>query len=223
MGIAANRVFYFPVTDATVDTSVQLLKAYEVGSVILAMNQKPFAYTLTSMFNQTLEVPVFTSYVNADVSAVDETQYSADRPIYTNAWVDVFSTEGAAAAGEYAACIAASDFADELKTAYYTNSFTIAGYIAAVVFVEGLERVEANGNPLTWDNYIAAMEESAIDIPMGGTVDFSDGKRWGIASMSLLQYSYTIGDNPLTTDVVETDFVTETFGVVQPIQTIEAN
>jgi len=175
MGIAANRVFYLAVTDATVDTAVQLLKAYGVGSVILAMNQGPFAYTLTSMFNQTLEVPVFTSYVNADVSAVDHTQYSADRPIYTNAWVDVFSEEGAAAAGEYIACINASDLSAEDKTAYITNSFATAGYIAAVVFVEGLERVAAAGDPLTWDNYIAAMEDGPIDIPMGGTVDFSDG------------------------------------------------
>ncbi len=221
MGIAQNRVYYLAVTDLTVDTAVQLLKGYGVSTVILAMNQGPFAYSLTSMFNQTLEVPVFTSYVNADITAVDHTQYSEDRPIFTNAWVDVFSEDGQAAVADYIACIDNTDLSAEVKTAYYSNSFAIAGYIAAVVFVEGLERVAANGDPLTWENYIAAMEEGPIDIPMGGTVDFSEGKRWGIASMSLLQYSFVLGDNPATTDVVEDDFPIEAFGIVQPIETLE--
>ncbi len=216
-----GKVFYIPVTDLTVDTAVQLLKSYNVATVILAMNQGPFAYTLTSMFNQELEVPVFTSYVNADVTAVDHTQYSADRPIYTNAWVDVFSEQGQLAVAEYIAVIDNSDLAAETKVAYYGNSFAIAGYIAATVFVEGLKRVEANGDALTWENYIAAMEEGPIDIPMGGTVDFSGGKRWGIASMSLLKYTYGLGDNPATPDVTETDFLTESFIKVEEIETIE--
>ena len=50
---------------------------------------------------------------------------------------------------------------------------------------------------------------------------FSEGKRWGIASMSLLEYTYGLGDNPATTDVVETDFLTESFQKVREIQTIE--
>jgi len=64
------------------------------------------------------------------------------------------------------------------------------------------------------------MENGPIDIPMGGTVDFSNGQRWGIASMSLLQYQITLGDDPSTTDVTETDFPIESFVVVEPIQTI---
>jgi ABC-type branched-subunit amino acid transport system substrate-binding protein len=217
MGIADNRVFDIAVTADTVDTAVQLLKAYGVSTVVLAMSQVAFAYTLTSMDNLDLEVPVFSSYVNADVAAVDHTQYSENRPIYTNAWVDVFSEEGQAAVADYVTCISNADLSDELKAAYMTDAYATAGYIAARVFVEGLERVAANGDPLTWENYIAAMEEGPIDIPMGGTVDFSNGMRWGIASMSLLQYS--VGDNPATTDVVETDY--EVFTMVQPIQTLE--
>ncbi len=221
LGIPTSRIYYIPVSELTIDTAVQLLKSYAVSSVILAMNQGPFAWTLTSMYNQELNVPVFTSYVNADVTAVDHTQYNPLRPIYTNAWVDVFSTEGQAGVAAYIATIQQADLDEATKTAYFGNSFAIAGYIAAKVFVEGLLRVEANGDVLNWENYIAAMEEGPIDIPMGGTVDFSGGKRWGIASMSLLKYTYGLGDNPATPDVVEDDFLTEAFIKVREIETIE--
>ncbi len=217
---------YEAVTSDTVATAVNKLKTAGVSAVILAMNQAPFAYTLSAMHDVGLNVPVFTSYVNADITAVDHLKTAVDRPIYTNAWVDVFSEAGAAAAGAYVACINSTDLDQATKIAYYGNSFAIAGYIAAMVFVEGLRRVETNEDELTWKNYIAAMEEGPIDIPMGGTVDFSDGKRWGIDSMSLLKYSYTItlGDNPATTEVVETDFeiLTEAFAKVREIETLTA-
>jgi hypothetical protein len=52
-------------------------------------------------------------------------------------------------------------------------------------------------------------------------VDWTNGKRWGIAEMSMLQYTYVAGDNPLTTDVVETDYLYESFAKVREIETIE--
>lgn len=222
LGIAANRVIYLPVSADTAVSAVALLKSNNVSAAILAMNQTPFAYTLNAMYDAQLAVPVFTSYVNADVNAVDDTKYSTDRPIFTNAWVDVYSEKGAADVQNYIDCINNTDLDAATKTAYYGNSYAIAGYIAATVFVEGLKRVAASGVDLTWENYIAAMEASPIDIPMGGTVDFTDGKRWGIAAMSLLKYGFTTheGDNPATTDVVETSYVTETFSKVREIETI---
>lgn len=217
-GINTANVVYYSASIETMEAAVTDLLFEDVDVVILAMNQAPFAAALAAMANQSLEVPVFSSYVNADPTYVDPSQYSASRPIFTNAWVDVFSEEGQAAVAAFVATIMAADFLDETtKTAYLSNSFAIAGYIAATVFVEGLLRVEANGEVLNWDNYIAAMEEGPIDIPMGGIVDFSEGKRWGIASMSLLQYY--VGDNPATTEVTETDW--ETFMQVMPIETIE--
>jgi hypothetical protein len=68
-----------------------------------------------------------------------------------------------------------------------SNSFAIAGYIAARTFIEGLERV--GEERLTWESFIKAMESEPISIPMGGSVDFGGGKRWGIDSMSLLKYN----------------------------------
>jgi hypothetical protein len=42
---------------------------------------------------------------------------------------------------------------------------------------------------LTWASFIEAMESAVLDVPMGGVVDFTDGKRWGIASMALLRFN----------------------------------
>lgn len=183
------------VADGTYATAVQKMKDEGVAVVILAMNQAPFKETLVAMNDAQLEVPVFTSYVNADVTAVDHTKYSENRPIYTNAWVDVFSEKGQADTQGFVACIAAADLTDDVKNSYYTNSYAIAGYIAATVFVDGLKRCDEAGVVLTWENFIAQMENGPFSIPMGGTVDFSDGKRWGIDSMSLLQYTFTIPED----------------------------
>lgn len=218
LGIDPERVEYIVASIDTMSSAITDLFFKNVDVAILAMNQQPFGEALSEMADQNLRIPVFTSYVNADPSYLNPDEFSANRPIFTNAWVDVFSAEGQAAVGEFVNTILAADFLDEeTKTAYMTNSYAIAGYIAAKVFVEGLERVAANGEELTWDTYIAAMEEGPIDIPMGGIVDFSGGKRWGIASMALLKYY--VGDNPATEDIIETDY--ETFNQIIPIETIE--
>lgn len=200
-------------------TAVDKLKNAGVKAAIIAMNQVPFDATYSAMDNANLNVPIFSSYVNADVTAVNHLEYKESRPVYTNAWVDVFSAKGQEGANAFVATITQADLSAELKAAYYTNAYATAGYIAARVFVEGLERVEKNGKELTWANYIAAMEEGPVDIPMGGTVDFSGGKRWGIDSMSLLKYTLTYGDNPATEEV-ETDFPIETFVKVREIETL---
>lgn len=218
MGKTANFI-YLAVNADTVSSAITYLKGTGVNVVVLAMNQAPFGYTLTAMFNASLNVPVFTSYVNADVTQVNHLQYNPLRPIFTNAWVDIFSTKGQADLQAYIATIAQADLPEATKTAYYGNSFAIAGYIAAITFIEGLTRVGAN--PLTWRSYIAAMENGPISIPMGGVVDFSNGHRWGIAAMSLLKYGFTLGDNPATPDVVETDHPLEVFTKVREIETIQ--
>src|SRR5690554_4521295 len=91
------------------------------------------------------------------------------------------------------------------RTAYASNSFSIAGYIADINFIDGLKRVEANEQDLTWETFIKAMEEGPLDIRMGGTVDFSGGKGRGITSMSLLNNNST----------------TKAFDLVEGIETLE--
>lgn len=206
-GVNSNFIYvsFDPTETGQLTTSIQSLKSAGVKSVIVASNQVGFKAVIGTMQTVQLNVPAFTSYVNADATAVDAaTNYSFD--IYTNAWVDILSDEGQAAALEFVAAIYAASFLNETEKAdMAVNSFAIAGYIAAINFIDGLKRVEEKGVELTWESFIKAMEEGPLNIPMGGTVDFSDGKRWGIDSMSLLRY----------------DGETGAFVLVQPIETLE--
>lgn len=161
----------------------------DVQAVIIASNQAPFKAAVGALESNGLHVPVFTSYVSANASAVDETvDYSFD--MYANAWLDIVDPEGesglSAAYWEFA-----TDMINAGYAVYAADAYAMAGYIAAAIFVQGLERVDED--TLTWESYIKAMEEGALEVPMGGTVDFSGGKRWGIASMALLKLEITEG------------------------------
>ncbi len=197
-----ERPFAANLTDA--QTAVQALKDAGVSAVIIAANQAPFKVAAQAIHEAGLTTPVFTSYVNADATAVDPA-INYGFPMYMNAWVDIFSDKGVSDVEEFVRVINAASFLTaEQKTAYAANSFAIAGYIAAKIFVEGVMRVEKD--KLSWENFITAMESEIFSVPMGGVVDFSEGKRWGITSMALLKYSNT----------------TKTFAQVRPIETIEA-
>ncbi len=220
LGIKSS--FNYQVFDATsITTAVSKLKTAGVQSIIIATNQASFKLAVGALNDASMTVPVFTSYVNADKTAVDANiAYGFD--IYTNAWVDVLSPAGQAAAGQFVATIGGASFLDEAtKLAYYTNAYATAGYIAAEIFVEGLMRVMENEEELNWENYVKAMEQGPITVPMGSQIDFSYGKRWGIAAMSLLKYNRVLGDNPATTEVTETDFVIQSFVASKPIESID--
>lgn len=68
---------------------------------------------------------------------------------------------------------------------YMANSYAMAGYIAAKLFVEGLTRVKDAKKDLTWKNYIDEMEDGKLNIAMGGTLDYSNGNRFGVVDLAL--------------------------------------
>ncbi|MFP4187245.1 MAG: ABC transporter substrate-binding protein [Acholeplasmataceae bacterium] len=200
---------------ATLETAVIDLLDEGVEAIIVASNQPPFKVAANVLNDQGLHVPVFTSYVNADATSVDkDTDYAFD--IYANAWIDIVDPEGTAGfSDEYWQFVnvmseAGYDDAED-KGDYTANAYAMAGYIAASIFVEGLKRVDED--ELTWESYIEAMESEDIDIPMGGFVDFSEGKRWGIASMALLKLSPVLDE--------EENRVDWTWNKVREIEDIE--
>ncbi len=175
--------------------AVNTLSAADVDAVIIATNQAYFGGILNAMSANGLEAPVLTSYVSAATGYIPEAAVTANRPVYVNAWVDIASD-----ADQYTAFSNAINNAttlSELEKTYSNNpalvAFAIAGYVAADIFITGLSRVDASDKALTWENYIAAMEEAPVDFPLGGPVDFTGGKRHGLESLALLKADHVSG------------------------------
>lgn len=203
----ANDFIYRPFAAddaAALNAAIQDFLDAGVGAVILASNQAPFKAAVNAMQSAGLTVPVFTSYVNADTTSVDPT-VTYEFPMYANAWVDIVDPEGVAGfSADY--WVFATTMTEQGYADYAANAYAMAGYIAASIFVQGLER---HGDAeLTWESFIKTMEKEAFEVPMAGTVDFTDGKRWGIASMALLKLNIVEG--------------VPAWGKVQPIEELEA-
>ena len=141
------------------------------------------------MEKQSLIVPVITSYVN--VSAVFTTttgpfvqklMKSDDAGIYGLGWADMSPSEDMTMFTGYMTSIGAN--VDEI------NSYSVSGWIAASFFCEGLTRV--GDKPLTWDNYISALEEAPVKNPFGGYIDYANGARLGTQEMNLGRMDDTV-------------------------------
>ena len=202
--------------DGTIESTVSTLLRDEPDVIIVAGNQAPFNNALVALDDVGNTVPVITSYVNTNASSITLQEYSFD--IYGSAWIDIVDPEGtyglSAEYWQFVTVMTAAGYGADNETENYTaNAFAMAGYVAAKVFVQGWERLEDSGNDITWANFIAAMEESPIDIPMGGMIDYTNGKRWGIDSMALSQLIYT----PATGEVV----ASQAFVKVAEIESID--
>lgn len=171
---------------------VNTLKTAGCDVVIVAANQVPFGEILNYMRDASFDAKVVTSYVTANTTtlraAAAAGSITANRPVYTNSWLDLTdlayydaTTNPYAFTPDYFAF--ATTMTNAGQGALALNSYAIAGYIAAKVFIEGLERVKANDEELVWLNYINAMEESPVNLPMGSTIDFANGKRFGVTDL----------------------------------------
>ena len=79
------------------------------------------------------------------------------------------------------------EWAKDGVSSYFLNSYAMAGYVSANVFCQGLARM--SGKTLTWDAFIEAMESAAINVPMGTSVNYADGKRVGIDALAVNVYT----------------------------------
>ncbi len=178
-------------------SAAQTILSEDVDVVLVAANQVPAEVAIKALAAAGNTAPVITSYVNAAptfVEGVKEALNSFD--VYANAWLQVTDAEGNTVEDLDVFVAEVS----KIDPALAGNPYAQAGWIAAAVFVQGLERVGEDS--LTWDTFVAAMEESPVNIPMGGTLDFSDGRRVGTQAMSLLKATYDGGpswavDRPL--------------------------
>ena len=180
----------------------------EVDFIIIAANQVPASIAVKALSTGGSDVDCIVSYVNAAASFIELISAElANFDVYASAWINIFNADGTLSDGYNLFVTEVS----KIDAALAANPYAMAGWVAAAFFVEGLERV--GEDTLNWANYIDAMEETPVTNPLGGTVDYADGRRAGTQSMSLLKATYT----PAVGDVAAIAL----FVANQPMQTIE--
>lgn len=160
-----------------VSAAITKLKDSNVDVVVIAAIQGTFPQIAKEMAKQGLYKPTLTTYVNADqrMTALVAEDVNGQFDIYANAWVDM-TKPAIEDFREWVGKVSNEDLSN--------NAYAMTGWIAAHFFVEGLKRVDGD---LTWETFMAAMEEAPIENPFGGSIDFSNGQRLGTQEMALLK------------------------------------
>ena len=194
------EIVYQDVDAAATDYSaaVNVLKNNGCDVVIACMNQAPLATLMSSMRDANYNANVITSYVNASAvtlgAFVENGSITADRTVYSTAWLDTSTEEGMAGYTEFYAAMSAWEL-DNGGTGNDNalNSYAMAGYIAGNLFVQALESLHEQGLELNWANFNDVMESTEFKIPMGGTISFANGDRLAITSLALNTISLEVG------------------------------
>ena len=174
---------------ADVSSAVLDMINSDADVVIVASSQPSFIIVANAMAAAGFTAPVFTSYVSADAIAIahitpDYVGAGATFPIYSTAWLD---PDGIVDFLDFMEGVA--DFGDP---ALAGSAFAMAGWVAASTFVQGLQATDPDD--LTWDGFITAMENTPINVPMAGVMDFSNGQRTGTEYLALLRANFDTGE-----------------------------
>jgi ABC-type branched-subunit amino acid transport system substrate-binding protein len=200
-GVNIPAIIQVAPTQTDMSAAAQVLIDAGVDVILVAANQAPATTAILALNAQGNTVPVITSYVNAnDTWLAGVSEALANFEIYASSWIDIFDGEGNFN-DDY---LLFAEEVSKIDPALAANSYAFAGWIAAATFVEGLRRV--GDEPLTWENYINAMEEEPVPFPFGGLLDFAEGRRVGTQAMAFLK------------GTVDGDTIT--FANEKPIQTI---
>lgn len=160
---------------ADVSAAVTAIKNENVDFVIVGAIQATMPTIVKEMAAQGMSVPAITTYVNVSYAVAEQVASDIEGKfdVYGNGWVSY--------EGERADNLAL--YQEYIDEEYALNPYAQTGWIAAHYFCEGLRRLE--GKEVTWESYMAALEEAPIQNPFGGEIDFSNGQRMGTTVMNL--------------------------------------
>jgi ABC-type branched-subunit amino acid transport system substrate-binding protein len=195
-------IVYQEVDAAATDyaAAVNVLKDNGCDVVIPCMNQAPLAILMSSMRDANFNANVVTSYVNASAvtlgAFVENGSVTADRRVFSTAWLDTSTEEGMAGYLEFYAAMAAWELENGGSgNDNALNSYAMAGYIAGSLFVQALNDLHEKGLELNWANFNDVMESVDFMIPMGGEISFHNGDRLAITSLALNTISLEVGES----------------------------
>jgi ABC-type branched-subunit amino acid transport system substrate-binding protein len=169
--------------------------------IIAAGNQAYFKAIYSAAYANSVArpKPMITSYVNiAPTNIPAEAVNSGAGAIYGAAWVNYMenpssSAEAARRQKDYAEYCKVVDWDTKYipaseKAAYKVNAYAMSSYIAVKTFLTGIERLNASGKPLAAQNYLEAMESARVPVAISGGVNYANGNRIGLDSLSFVKY-----------------------------------
>lgn len=182
-----DRLMIETVTADTYATAVQKMIAAGCGAVINVLTDSKGV--TAAMHDAGWEVPVMSTYATGTVVSYSPETYSPNRPIYCTGWSDNTGDIGDIMKADMADALSYSTQLDDAtRKSYEDNGYAYAGYFSAMTLAIGLQRIADQGLDFTWDNYIYCMEQEPISITAMGLIDYSNGQRLGVTSMSLAEY-----------------------------------
>jgi ABC-type branched-subunit amino acid transport system substrate-binding protein len=160
-------------SQAALSAAIRSLALENPDCIIIGSLQDALPEIIRELASQGLHKTCITSYANTSrpVSDAVAPVIGGDFDVYGLGWIDMHDTQSI------------DLFVRWIKPEYASTAYAMYGWVAAHVFCEGLRRIA--GENITWENYMAAMERDPINIPFGGSCDYSGGNRWGTQDMNL--------------------------------------
>ena len=189
---AADRLVVETVTADTYATAIQKMKGEGVEVLINTIQDSKGI--IAAMDDAGWEIPVFGSFGTSTTQSYSPETYSPNRPVYCCSWADYSGDEGARMLADLADALTYNtELDDETRASYGSNNFACAGYFAAMTMVEGLKRIADRGWDFTWDNLREVYESAPVKFDAMGDIDYSNGTRLGVTSLSLCEYTVIDG------------------------------
>ena len=190
--IAANQAPFVNIANAFVGAQYDNVKI--LTSYVSANAATMGGLVLTGAISATREVYAGAWLVTGSVPAPefkgwnDFVEYVKIMTMYDKAHgVDLIPVTDATYGAYIAFWFGTEAWAAEGVSAYFLNSYAMAGYVSANVFCQGLTRM--SGKTLSWDGYIEAMESAPVNVPMGTSVSYENGQRVGIDALAVNKYT----------------------------------
>lgn len=159
-----------------VSAAVTAIKNSGADFIVCASIQATMPTIVKELAAQGNTAPVITTYVNVSdaIPPLVASDIKGKFDVYGNGWVDYYDEDNLALYTEWVG---------KIDPAYGMNAYAQTGWIAAHFFCEGLRRIE--GQDITWENYMKALESAPIQNPFGGLIDYTNGNRAGTQVMNL--------------------------------------
>jgi len=135
-------------------------------------------------------IPIFSVYGASTIASYSPYTYDPRRPQFATIWAEDTSPQALAMLADMRDALNYHTGLDDATRDHYVdNGFARAGYMTAIVLVEGLQRLQDSGMDFTWDNFRVAMESAPFNVGGAPEFSFANGRRMGVEDMALWQYS----------------------------------